>query len=133
MHWTCSFWTIEIPLFIKLIRGYISRIWCKIKFWLICLTLTWNGLFQKRCYKILSSKTWRKPKTWPQTQNIVQERVRQNNYISNYINYTPTDFINWRSCRAKLILMIFTAHSVSEQLKALINKFNTWVYIKYLI
>ena len=39
-----SFWTIEIPIFIKLIRGYTSSIVCKIIFGIICLTPTVNKL-----------------------------------------------------------------------------------------
>ena len=36
-----------ILLFIKQLNWYISSIWYKIDFWLICLTLTWNALLKK--------------------------------------------------------------------------------------
>ena len=41
---TQIFWKVYRPLFIKIISGYTLIIVCKIRFWIICLTPTWNVL-----------------------------------------------------------------------------------------
>ena len=46
-HSTFSSWTIYSPLLIKLIRGYALSSWCKINFWILCLTPKWNVLCKK--------------------------------------------------------------------------------------
>ena len=46
-HHTWSFWKIDSPLFIKVIRGYASSIVCKIIFRLLCLTSTGNVACKK--------------------------------------------------------------------------------------
>ena len=63
MQFLIKFWTIHSPLFTDVMVWYGSVIWCKIKFWIICLTPTWYALCKMFFYKILSSKTWGAPKT----------------------------------------------------------------------
>ena len=48
-------------LSIKLIGGYVSSMWCKINFLILCLQR--NGTHRvKKCSKILASKAWGEPK-----------------------------------------------------------------------
>ena len=50
--------------------------------------------YVKKLQQNPSIKIWQKPKTYFQTQYIVQPLVGENNYMANYENYTPTYFIN---------------------------------------
>ena len=54
---TCSYWTIDIPSFIKFICGYTSSIVFNISLGVICLTPTWNA----SCKKITTKYFYQKP------------------------------------------------------------------------
>ena len=57
-----SFWRIDRPSLIKLIRGYTTSILCNITSGILYLSPTWNApwIFFK---ETLSSKIWQEPKT----------------------------------------------------------------------
>ena len=54
-HRTCFFWTVDNPLLIKLISGYMLSIWCKINSWIPCLIPKCNA----PCTKKIATKYFR--------------------------------------------------------------------------